>query len=156
MLTKVASRVPLLVKAPGVTRPGSVCQVPVISFDFFPTLLELAGARASASRPAIDGLSFVPLLKAEASTPRRELFWHYPHYWNAKGELPVAPYSVARLGDWKLIRFYETGRDELYNLNMDLSEEHDLAAIEPGKHRELSNRLEAWLKEVDAQMPAPR
>src|SRR5439155_20071257 len=149
-------RVPLLVKAPGVTRLGSVCRTPVISFDFFPTLLQLVGASASASRTATDGVSFVPLLKGAASLPQRELFWHYPHYWNSKGEMPVTPYSVARMGDWKLIRFYETGRDELYNLSSDLSEEHDLARVEPGKHRELSNRLEAWLKEVDAQRPVPR
>ena len=149
-------RVPLLVKAPGVTRPGSVCQVPVISFDFFPTLLELAGASPAASRTATDGLSFVPLLKGAAALSRNELFWHYPHYWNNKGALPVTPYSVARIGDWKLIRFYETDRDELYNLRDDLSEEHDLASAQPEKRRELSQRLESWLKEVGAQMPVPR
>src|SRR5262249_44835579 len=149
-------RVPLLVKAPGVARQGSVCQTPVISFDFFPTLLELAGAASSASRTAIDGVSLVPLLKGQSSLPRRELFWHYPHYWNGKGDLPATPYTVARVGDWKLIRFYETGRDELYNLSNDLGEDHNLAAVEPHKHSEVSDRMEAWLKEVGAQMPVPR
>lgn len=149
-------RVPLLVKVPGVTRPGGVCDVPVISHDFFPTLLELAGADKSASRTALDGVSFVPLLEGKTSLGRNELFWHYPHYWNGKGALPVTPYSVARVNDWKLIRFYETGREELYNLREDPSEQHDLAATQPQKTHQLSNRLSAWLKEVNAQMPTPR
>jgi hypothetical protein len=60
------------------------------------------------------------------------------------------------LGDWKLIRFYESGREELYNLKSDLSERNDLAAAIPGKRRELGARLDSWLREVGAQMPVPR
>jgi arylsulfatase A len=149
-------RVPLLVKVPGVTRGGSVCDVPVISHDFFPTLLELVDAPKTASLTALDGVSFVPLLRGKTTLGRSELFWHYPHYWNGKGALPVTPYSVARLNDWKLIRFYESDREELYNLHDDPGEQHDLAATKPQKARELSNRLGAWLKEVGAQMPVPR
>ena len=146
-------RVPLLVKVPGVTRAGAVCDTPVITMDFFPTLLELAGADQSAGRTAVDGASFVPLLHGEAAAPHPELFWHYPHYWN-HGK--VSPYSVARVGDWKLIRFYETGAEELYNLKTDLSETNDLAATNLELRRKLSARLDAWLKEVGAQMPVPR
>ncbi|HEY5910171.1 MAG TPA: sulfatase [Verrucomicrobiae bacterium] len=146
-------RVPLLVKAPGITRPGSLCAVPVISADWFPTLLELAGAPESAARTATDGVSLVPLLRGKQRLARRELFWHYPHYWNGKG---VTPYSIARVGDWKLIRFYEFDREELYDLRRDPSEEHDLAKEDPRKARQLSRRLDAWLKEVDAQRPVPR
>ena len=87
---------------------------------------------------------------ARATLPRRELFWHYPHYWNGG---KVSPYSVARVGDWKLIRFYETGQEELYNLRDDLGERHDLAGSQPEKHRELALRLDSWLKQVGAQMP---
>ena len=65
----------------------------------------------------------------------------------------MSPYSVARVGEWKLIRFYETGREELYNLKSDLSEQDDLAASNTEKQKELSARLRAWLKEVGAQMP---
>lgn len=146
-------RVPLLVKVPGLTRPGSVCDTPVISQDFFPTLLELAGAEPAASRTALDGVSLVPLLRGAASLPRQELFWHYPHYWNGG---KVSPYSVARVGDWKLIRFYETGREELYDLHADLAEQYDLAATRADKRKQLSARLDAWLKAVGAQMPIPR
>jgi arylsulfatase A len=145
-------RVPLIVKVPGVTRPGTTCDWPVISQDFFPTLLELVGADKSSSRTALDGVSFVPLLHGQASLPRQELFWHYPHYWNGSR---VSPYSVARVGDFKLIRFYETGQEELYNLREDLSEQHDLAASELDRRRELSLRLDSWLKDIGAQMPVP-
>jgi arylsulfatase A-like enzyme len=146
-------RVPLLVRAPGVGRPGMVCDTPVISTDFFPTLLELAGAGPEAAQTAVDGRSFVPLLRGEARPPHTELFWHYPHYWNGG---KVSPYSVARIGDWKLIRFYETDREELYNLKEDPSEEHDLAGTETARRRELGTRLSSWLKKVGAQMPVPR
>jgi arylsulfatase A len=146
-------RVPLVVKAPGLTRPGTTCDFPVSSQDFFPTLLELAGAERAASSTAVDGVSFVPLLRGEATLPRQELFWHYPHYWNGG---KVSPYSVARVGDWKLIRFYETGREELYKLRDDLGEQHDLASPRVEKRRELALRLDRWLKEVGAQMPAAK
>jgi len=145
--------VPLVVKVPGVTRPGAACDWPVISNDFFPTLLELAGADMAASKTALDGISFVPLLRGEATLPRQELFWHYPHYWNG-GQ--VSPYSVARVGDWKLIRFYETGREELYNLRDDLGEQRDLASSQPHKRRDLALRLDNWIKKVGAQMPVPK
>ena len=143
----------LLIKVPGMTRGGSQCDVPVISHDFFPTLLELAGAGPAALPAALDGVSLVPLLAGQDSLPRQELFWHYPHYWFGKA---VTPFSVARVGDWKLIRFYEDGREELYHLRDDLSEQHDLAVQLPEKRRALGQRLDAWLRQVGAQMPAPR
>lgn len=146
-------RVPLLIKAPGLTRPGTVCSAPVITQDFFPTLLELAGAAPAARRTAVDGVSLVPLLRGGTERPHEALFWHYPHYWNGG---KVSPYSVARVGDWKLIRFYETGGEELYDLAADGSETRDLAVSQPERRRDLSARLDAWLKEVGAQMPVPR
>lgn len=146
-------RVPLLIKVPGVTRAGTVCDTPVITMDFFPTLLELVGADKSAARTALDGVSFAPLLRGENETPHSELFWHYPHYWNGG---KVSPYSVACVGDWKLIRFYESGTEELYNLQNDLSETNNLAKLNPVKRKELGARLDAWLKDVGAQMPVPR
>ncbi len=145
-------RVPLIIRAPGLTRAGSLCDVPVISMDFFPTLLELAGANA-ATRSVPDGVSIVPLLKGDKALARDALFWHYPHYWNGG---KVSPYSVALVGDWKLIRFYETDRQELYHLSMDPSEENDQASTQPEKLKELSRRLDAWLKQSGAQMPVAR
>jgi arylsulfatase A len=146
-------RVPLLIKRPGLSH-GGVCNVPVISQDFFPTLIELAGAKRPAGRrTAVDGASIVPLLKGRGRLPRTELFWHYPHYWFGTN---VTPYSAVRSGDWKLIRFYEDDREELYNLREDLVEAHDQAMQLPKKRRELSARLSRWLEQAGAQMPVPR
>jgi arylsulfatase A len=146
-------RVPLLVKVPSVTHAGTVTDMPVITMDFFPTLLELVGADKSVSRTAVDGVSFAPLLRGDNQVPHTELFWHYPHYWNGG---KISPYSVAHIGNWKLIRFYENGTEELYNLTTDLSEKNNLAKSNPEKRKELSARLDAWLKETGAQMPVPR
>ena len=68
----------------------------------------------------------------------------------------MSPYSVVRMGDWKLIRFYEYDREELYNLKEDLSEQHDLAGGKSAERKKLSKRLDAWLREVGAQMPVTK
>jgi arylsulfatase A len=149
-------RVPLLVKAPGITSNGSVCNVPVVSYDFFPTLMELVGAEKEATRSATDGVSFVSLLQGKNSALRQDIFWHYPHYWNKNGALPVTPYSVVRSRDWKLIRFFESEREELYDLASDPSETRDRAVSNPEKKRDLASRLDGWLKNVGAQMPVLR
>jgi len=133
---------------PGVVKPGSTCDVPVCSIDFFPTLLELASVELPRDR-TIDGMSIVPLLRGARRLERDTLFWHYPHYHRSP------PYSIVRQGDWKLIRFYEDDRRELYNLAEDLSEEHDLAARMPEKVRQLDRLLSRWLAEVGAKLPKP-
>lgn len=142
-------RVPLIVRGPGV-RAGAVDDTPISSVDLFPTFNELAGLPASANA-GIDGVSFARLLAAPRSTPARPLFWHYPHYSNQLGR----PGSAIRLGDFKLIRFHEDNRLELYNLKEDVGEEKNLAAALPDKTRELAVRLDAWLKSVNARMPQP-
>ena len=146
-------RVPLLIKVPGVTQAGTTCGVPVISTDFFPTLVELIGLDGKESATAVDGVSIAPLLGGEAKLPRTDLFWHYPHYWNGG---KVNPYSVVRSGDWKLIRFYESGRDEVYDLRADPSEQHDLSGEAPERRADLAKRLDAWLEQVGAQLHVAR
>jgi arylsulfatase A-like enzyme len=145
-------REPFIVKAPGVTKPGSVCDVPVITMDIFPTVLSLAGS-PDAAKTAIDGLDITPLLKGDTKIGRDALYWHYPHYWF---NMVITPYSVVRAGDWKLVRWYESAKTELYNLADDQGEKNDLAASNPGKTQELRIMLDKWLKDVGAQMPVPR
>ena len=142
-------REPLIIKWRGTTRPGTTCSQPVSSIDFFPTLLEMAGAQLPGS---VDGLSLVPLLKQAGPVEREALFWHYPHYW---GGTRVRPFGVVRDGDWKLIEFYEDMGVELYNLKDDLGEARDLAKAEPDKAARLRERLHQWRQSVDAQMPTP-
>jgi len=141
-------REPMIVKWPGFTKPGSVCDVPVSSIDFYPTILKMAGAKA-APRQVIDGVSLVPLLRQTGEWGRDALYWHYPHYSNQGGR----PSGALRKGDFKLIEFFEDGRLELYDLSRDIGEQHDLSATEPEKTKQLHALLVAWRKSVDAQMP---
>jgi arylsulfatase A-like enzyme len=142
-------RVPLIIDAPGVTHPGSVCHTPVITTDFYPTLLELTSLPAAPAQH-LDGVSLVPLLEGR-KIGQRALFWHYPHYGNQGG----APCGFVRDGDWKLIEWYEDGARELYNLRDDPREQHDLCAANPDKVRNLAARLDAWRALVKAVMPTP-
>ena len=143
-------REPLIVVAPGVTKPGTTCDSPVISADFFPTLLQLVGLPLQSERH-LDGVSFLPLLKGETMSRGRPLFWHYPHYSNQGGP----PNGAIRDGDWKLIEWYEEGSLELYDLGQDASEKNNLAVQQPDKVKELHAKLVAWRKEVGALMPVP-
>ena len=143
-------REPLIVCAPGVVKPGSTCEEPVISTDFYPTLLQLAGVEPQPSQH-LDGVSFAPLLKGEVAARGKPLFWHYPHYSNQGG----APNGVIRDGDWKLIEWFEDGALELYNIPKDIGEEHNLAAEQRDKAKELLEKLRNWRKEVGALMPTP-
>lgn len=145
-------RVPTLVKWPGVTAPGSVCDEPVITPDFFPTLLQIAGVQGNAQYfdPKIDGESLVPLLQnPRARLGRDYIYWHYPHY-HPGG---ATPYGAVRSRDWKLIEFFEDMHIEFYNLSEDVGEKNDLAAKMPQIANNLRVRLHAWRRAVGAQMP---
>ncbi len=143
-------RVPLIVRVPGVTKAKSSCDIPVISMDFYPTLLELAGLPL---RPGqhLDGVSFASLLRGGPATARRPFFWHYPHYHGSTW----APGAAARVGRWKLIEFYHYETVELFDLQSDPGETRDLSASEPARTRELLEQLHAWQKSVNAQVPGP-
>jgi arylsulfatase A-like enzyme len=141
-------RVPLVVRAPGRTKPGSTCDTPVISTDGFPTLLELAGLPAM-PKHHVDGVSIAPLLRGEPPPHRDALFWHYPHYHGSTW----APGSAIRQGDWKLIEFYHYDKVELYNLRDDIGEQHDLSKRMPEKTAELLAQLHAWQKQTGAVIP---
>jgi len=142
-------RVPLIVRWPGVVEPAATTDVPAISCDFFPTILAAAGVPLPDDRE-IDGVSLLPVLLGEGGLPPRPLLWHFPHYRGGLG-----PYSIIREGDWKLIRRYDTGKRELYNLAEDLSETTDLAEKLPGRVADLDAQLDTLLKETNAKLPKP-
>jgi arylsulfatase A-like enzyme len=141
-------RQPFYIVAPRVTKPGSTSSQFATGTDFYPTLLELAGLKKLPAHH-IDGISLVPALRGEYS--ERVLYWHYPHYGNQGGE----PSSIIRDGDHKLIRYYEDGHEELYNLKEDISEANDLAAIHSDLVKKLSAKLTTHLTEVGAKIPKP-
>ncbi|GGZ24967.1 sulfatase [Echinicola pacifica] len=141
-------RVPLLVKWPGISQPGSVNSAQVIIEDVFPTVLEMAGIQDSQGLPSFDGESFVSQLRMpEKENTDRALLWHYPHtYYNP-------PYTVLREGDWKLIFHYKEQGFELFNIANDLSEQFNLAEQNSDKCRQMAADMTALMKERGAQLP---
>ncbi|MCU0962605.1 MAG: sulfatase [Pirellulaceae bacterium] len=146
-------RVPLIVRWPGVTRPGSVCDQPTIHVDIFPTLLEIAAAPPPPQ--VLDGESLVRLLRdPEATLHREAIFQHFPGYLGSgPGLWRTTPVTIMQCGDWKLMEYLEDGKLELYNLRDDLGETRNLAAEVPEKTQELHARMVAWRQQVNAPMP---
>ncbi len=151
-------RAPLIVKWPGVTdvpgpaREGATgkIDVPVTSMDLYPTLLDMAGLDARPDQH-LDGLSLAPLLRGATSLPREALFWHFPHYHGSANR----PSGAVRVGDLKLVQWFEDGRVELYDLATDPGETYDLVDDEPQQVARLRQILGEWRVTVDARMPVP-
>ena len=142
-------REPTIIRAPGITKAGSISNQPIVSMDFFPTILELAGLPLKPKLHA-DGRSLLPELagnKGEA----RPLYWHYPHYHGSTW----TPGASIRDGDWKLIKFYDYEKIELYNLKNDPSESKDLSGQKPKIAKDLENKLVVWQKRMKAKLPKP-
>jgi arylsulfatase A-like enzyme len=143
-------REPLIVRWPGVTKPGSVCEQPVVLTDLVPTLCEAAGIDVAKAVGPLDGVSVTPLLRGQAM-PERTLYWHFPNYTNQGGR----PGSAIRIAAWKLIENFEDGSLELYNLADDVGERNNLAMSESDRAGELRAKLQAWRESVGARMPKP-
>ncbi len=160
MLYEGGVRVPLIIRWPKKIAAGSVCAEPVISIDFFPTFLEAAAAQPDPGYD-LDGVSFLPLLTSagQAKLNREALYWHFPGYLQANektGTWRTTPAGAIRVGDYKLLEFFEDRHVELYNLRDDLSQKQDLAGQMPDKADELRRRLHAWRNNVKAPMPVPK
>ena len=115
--------------------------------DFYPTILEITRT-SLASTNQLDGVSLVPVLKG-GTIPSRPLFWHYPHYGNQGGE----PSAIMMLDHWKLIHYFEDGRNELYDLSADIGEKNDLARFQAERVATMVAALGVWQKEVNATFP---
>ncbi len=156
MLYEGGIRVPFVVKWPGHVEPGSRCATPVIGTDIFPTLLEITRSPPP-DGVSLDGESLLPLLTRTGGLKRDALFWHFPAYLQANRGMDVpfrtTPAGAVRMGDYKLIEFFEDGRRELYNLAIDIAEQHDLSQREPKTAERLGNRLRSWRKTVNAPIP---
>ena len=140
-------REPMIVRWPGTTTPASICHEPVVSTDFYPTMLEMAGIKLK-PKQHMDGVSLVPLLEG-GKMDRRIIYWHYPHYSNQGS----APGAAIRDGQWKLIKWFEDNALELYNLEADIGETNNLADRHPDTVKQLHEKLQAWQIQVDAKLP---
>jgi len=148
------TRVPFIVRWPGVTKAGSSCDVPSIHVDVMPTLAEIAQASPPANQP-LDGESLAPLFRDSAASLKREaIYQHFPGYLGAGADTwRTTPVSLVEVGDWKLMEFLEDGRLELYNLKDDIGEANNLAAKMPEKAQELHAKLQSWRETIKAPMP---
>ena len=158
MLYEGGVRVPLIVRWPGVTLPGSVSDEPVICVDLFNTVIDIAGLDPPTDRP-IDGISILALLNGAKTLNRDAIYWHFPAYLQANRDgstWRTPPAGAVRVGRYKLIEFFERGTVELYDLETDISETHDLAASSPELTARIHQKLEAWRKTMNAPMPELR
>lgn len=140
---------PLIAHWPaGIQGAGAWRNDPTHVIDVVPTLLDVAGVAYPRQAgdlvlPPLEGTSWKPLFAATpAALPERALFWE--HEGNA----------AVRLGDLKLVRLGSEGPWELYDLRVDRTEQHDLAASQPDKVRELAALWQAWAERAHV-LPRP-
>lgn len=164
MLYEGGIRVPLAMRWPGRVAAGSTSEVPVITVDFYPTLLALTGA-TPAKDTTLDGVNLMPLMQGGAKPEREALYWHFPCYTESGGggkrskkdakpePFRTRPVGAIRLGTWKLIENFEDGRLELYDLATDPGEQRDLAQEQPKRRDELFAKLRRWREQVQAPVP---
>jgi len=148
------TRVPFIVRWPGVAKAGSSCDVPTIHVDVLPTLAEIAKAAPPQNQP-LDGESLVPLFRdSSANLKRKAIYQHFPGYLGAGQDTwRTTPVGLIEVGDWKLMEYFEDGRLELYNLKDDIGEAKNLAAENPEKTKELHAKMLAWREAIKAPMP---
>mgnify|MGYP005652759165 FL=1 len=138
----------MMIRAPGVTKPGTTSSEPVISMDIAPTLLDLAGINKSEMN-AVDGNSLKGVLTNGDELDRKAIRVYYPHYHGSYSE----PSYMVREGDWKLIYFYERDETELYNLALDLGEQYNRAADHPEMATRIKSEMQDWLNSIGAEQP---
>jgi len=145
-------REPMIVSWPGRTKPASKCHDYIIIEDFFPSILEMAAVKNYNVPQIVDGISFVPLLDGRKGNRERELIWNFPNLWDNEGP-GISLNTAIRKGRWKLIFSYKTRQAELYDIETDISEEHNLASKYPEITKDLLQHLSNYLREVKAGRP---
>ena len=151
-------REPMFAFWKGKIKGGTKCDIPVSNLDFFPTILDAVDVKNPKNK-MFDGQSILTLLTNKGSLKERPLFWHFPVYLqggNVETQDPLfrcRPGSAVRLGDWKLIEYFENNDIELYNLKEDIGEKNNLASTNPKKVKELHKLLKNWREVVNAPVP---
>lgn len=147
-------REPMIVRWPGVVKPGTKCDKYLIIEDFYPSILEMAQVGKYKTVQPIDGISFLPLLKGTGDPSKgRALYWNCPNIWGNKGP-GIGPTCTVRKGDWKLVYYYETGKKELFNIPEDIGEKSNLASERPDIVKALSKSLGKYMRKVGGQRPS--
>ncbi len=151
-------REPMFAWWKGKIKGGTKSEIPITNMDFYPTILEVAGIEKPSDK-VLDGKSFLTILIDKGNFEKRPLFWHFPIYLEGGNVecqdvlFRTRPGSAVRLGDWKLIQYFENNDIELYNLKNDISEKNSLTESNPEKKEELLELLDNWRKETNAPVP---
>ena len=153
------TRVPCIIRWPGIIEAGSLSDEPIINVDFFPTFKEILDIEMKGK--LLDGQSILPILVGNSLEPR-PFFWHFPIYLqsydklNDDGRDPLfrtRPGSTVLFEGWKLHIYYEDQGVELYYLPNDPGERNNIAKKEQIKVQELLEKLKTWQVKVDAPIP---
>ncbi len=140
-------------------KSGTKNDAHTICEDYYPTICAWAGVKlktGEANRKLkIDGIDITKYVRGEKQSQPRPLVFHYPHVWGPKGR-GYQPHSALRLGDHKVIYFYDTEQWELYNISKDIGEQTDLSKTNPKLTNEMANRLDQLLNQYGAQYPTSR
>ncbi len=134
---------PLIIRAPGIARPGSVSTQVAHAMDLMPTLLQLTAVEVPARRDdqpaaALEGISLASAVRGKESAVPRTLYWG----WKDNRAL--------RDGPWKLVWDQNVRKWELYRLPEDRTESNDLAAVHPERVRAMAARWDEWASSTGA------
>jgi len=161
-------RVPMIIRWPGTTAENSTCRAPVIQTDLMATLRNIVDDDDQYQN--WDGTSILPLLKGGQPTlnDERPLIWHFPYY-HPEGEKfsdaldsigrndgrvsKTFPQSAIRVGDEKLIYFYENSDFEYFHLDQDVAEQNDLKKKFPKRAASLKEELLNELAKRNSRFP---
>ena len=155
MLYEGGIRIPMFIWHPKYNGIVKKTEIPVISIDFFPTLLDLVSIDKPEEKE-LDGKSLVPIIKNETFY-REHLYWHFPAYLQRYAGVNhifrTAPAGAMRKDHWKIIEFFEDRTVELYNLDLDISESHDVSKQYPDITEQMLKELESWRESTNAPIP---
>ena len=124
-------RAPAIVRWPGQIPAGRVLDQVAAGMDWMPTLLAAAGIALSAAYPS-DGENLLPVLRGQAPSHPRKLFWRFKN----------AEQAAVRDGDWKYLKL--GGKDHLFDVAKDPRERADRKALEPEVFKRLKADYDAW------------
>lgn len=142
-------RVPMVVSWPNKIKPGTKCDTPVNSMDFFPTFVHAAGGETEHIKE-LEGLDLMPLFQGANKLNRDALYWHFPHN---RQEVKYYMGSTILQNNWKLYQGYSIIEDALFNLKDDPMEMTNVLHQNPELSEQMRKKLNKWLNSVDANMP---
>lgn len=146
-------RIPFIVAGPGI-QPDQTSHQYIIAEDVFPTMLQWAGVKKPSLVQTIDGQNIHPFIEDPTQKDDQKiLLWHYPNNWTNINERGISWCSAMRQGKWKLIYFHKEQLLELYDIEKDIQEQHDLSASMPVQLKKMAALMTNVMKKRSAHMP---